>query len=209
MDSKDFRRAIFLVALIAVMILVGNKTGVTAQEGGEEGRGPSEPEQTLEERAVTVPGWPGLISVHPSAFEKRSTTGNLVFHNYYEIYNSSATESLVVAAPVYLPQGAKVNKVTMYYYDTNSEGYVRAYLTRVPLGGGLAGFQDLASLVSDTNTGYANFSDNIIAYETIDNATYSYLIDLYFSYPAATTSLRVTGFRIDYEYPSYLPTVMN
>lgn len=208
MNSKDLGRAILMVAIILVLILVADSTGVTAQEGGEDGQRPEETEQTQEERAETVSGGPGYISVNPIAFKQRTTEGELAYTNYYEIYNSSTTGILVVVAPVYLPQGAKVNKFTMYYYDSYPVGHVQAYLCRYPLSGGTAlGY--LASIPSNTNTGYANLSDSTIDIETIDNANYSYLIYIDFQYPAATTSLRATGFRIDYEYPSYLPTVMN
>lgn len=207
MNTKEFRRTIIMVVLIGALILVAVDKRVTAEEGGEDPIGHGESVGGEEPRVVTVPGGPGLISIHPSAFEQRTVTGKLAYYDADEIYNSLSDGDLYATAPVYLPNGAKVNKFTLYYYDDTTGGSVSAFLSRVPIGGG--SYQDLAITTSNTNTGYANVSDTTILIETIDNANYTYIIDLCFFSETISTSLRATGFRIDYEYPTYLPTVMN
>lgn len=206
MNSKELGRTILMVAVIGILILVAVDTRATAQEGGDETIGHGEAEQSTEALRAAVPGGPGLISIHPSEFVQRSTTGKLTYADSDEIYNSLTTGILGVHAPVNLPHGAIVNKFTFYYYDAYADGIIRAYLSAVPLSGG--GYIDLAVVASDTNTGYGNVSDSTIANKTIDNANYTYTIDVWFDYQSALTQLRVTGFRIDYEYPTYLPTIM-
>lgn len=207
MNLKVLVKSLLFLVMCTALILLAIDSQVTAQEGGEN---PTRHEESVggeELRAVTVPGGPGLISVHPSAFNQRSMTGKLAYYGADEIYNSLSDGDLYVSAPVYLPNGAKVNKFTLYYYDNTASGSVYAFLSRVPIGGG--DFEDLAQTISNTNTGYANVSDSEILIETIDNANYTYEIDLCFYYETINTSLRVTGLRIDYEYPTYLPTVLN
>jgi hypothetical protein len=77
MNSKELGRAILMVTLIGVLILLAVDSRVTAQEGGEEIIGHGETLEGEETRAVTVPGGPGFISIHPSAFVQKSTSGKL------------------------------------------------------------------------------------------------------------------------------------
>jgi len=97
-------------------------------------------------------------------------------------------------APVYLPQGATVTRVTFHWYDNStSNGLVRMQRTQF----GLDDFLEMAYAASSGSPGYGSSEDTSIAYDTIDNTQYAYWV--VWDIPA-TDQFRACGVVIEYSY---------
>jgi len=109
-------------------------------------------------------------------------------------YIAAATSGGLVA-PVHLPQGARVTRLTVYAYD-GSGSDMSVWLARLSMAtGGYA-------IVADINTagapGYASWTNTAIALPIIDNTTFAYHI---YAYSSAWDggNLRIMGARVTYE----------
>jgi hypothetical protein len=104
-----------------------------------------------------------------------------------------------------LPQGAVVDTLRMYYYDTSGSN-ATAYFTIYDLYGVIV---DEWS-VSSSGSGGNSFNDSAAINHTIDYSVYSYLINWR---PIVTGStLQLCGFRVFYEPPpfglAFLPSII-
>lgn len=210
MSRKNVAKTIIIMVVIGALILLAINSNAIAQEGGEEPTGHGETEADEETRTVvTVPGGPGFVSVIPHAFRPKYDGDEWVYLNNFELYNPAAVD-LWEVAPINLPHGAVVNKFVLYYFDDTTTGKLTAWLYRHPLNGAAAGSPTVLAIVDSITVtgGYADLSDTSIGNATIDNANYTYFIQV--KLPGNFSShLRLTGIRIDYGYPSYLPSIMN
>jgi hypothetical protein len=116
----------------------------------------------------------------------------------------------VYLAPVYLPQGSRVNAFRCTYYDKSAAKSGSAYLVRTKMGVN----EDLATTASVGSSGYTSTTDVNVANNIIDNSQYAYFV--YWVLPVSSTteppdSTDVLGvrMRIDYSPPNYayLPLV--
>ncbi|MCA9989416.1 MAG: hypothetical protein KDE29_00290 [Anaerolineales bacterium] len=121
-------------------------------------------------------------------------------------YVVSGDTSTVWNAAVWLPQGAVVDTLRMYYYDTSGNNSV-AWFTIYDLYGGIV---NEWSVSSSGNTGNGFFDTALINHE-IDYNTYSYLLN--WRPVASGSTLQLCGFRIFYEPPpfglNFLPTLLD
>jgi hypothetical protein len=102
----------------------------------------------------------------------------------------------VFNTPVWLPQGAKVTFLRLYYNDTSASNSV-AWLTVYNLYGVIV--EEWAA--SSTGNAGNGFNDSAAIDHTIDYATYSYVLNWR---PNTTgTSMQLCGFRIFYEPPPF------
>jgi hypothetical protein len=120
------------------------------------------------------------------------------------IYASDGSASAIFNAPVYLPQGAEVNNLRMYYNDTAVENCV-AWFTVYDDYGEVHEEWEISSS-GDSGTGYVTteaFS------HMVDYSLYSYVIN--WRPNELGTSMQVCGFLIYYVPPlgaTYLPAVL-
>jgi hypothetical protein len=122
-----------------------------------------------EARAVHSP-----ISIPPSAFVP-----------YYDTYdwaiirqtlkNRTALTTQYFVAPVYFPQGVVTTKVIFYAYRDDAASVISLVLSRAGRTGGLVG---MIALVADWTTGWSSINTTTIAYATVDNDLYSYVLRL-------------------------------
>lgn len=127
--------------------------------------------------------------------------------------NSSGSCTYVTAGDAFtvwnfappLPQGAEVDTLRMYYYDTSGSN-TTAWFTIYDLYGGIV---DEWSVSSSTNAGNS-FNDSAQINHTIDYSVYSYLIN--WRPVVSGSSMQLCGFRIFYTSPfsqEFLPAVIN
>ncbi len=108
------------------------------------------------------------------------------------IYNSSGSAIGVLNTPLQLPDGATVNTLRMYYYDTsdtNSNGWFTIY--------DLYGNLVEEFVVSSAGTPGNNFNDSAVINRVIDYSNYSYVLN--WRPNVAGSSMQLCGFRIFYE----------
>jgi hypothetical protein len=117
-----------------------------------------------------------------------NTTGGCIYaeNNAFDVFNT----------PIWLPQGATVNQLRMYYRDT-SDSNSTAWFTVYDLYGEIV---DEWSVSSSGNFGNG-FNDSPVIDHTIDYNSYSYLIN--WRPVVAGTTMQLCGFRIFYEPPPF------
>ncbi|NMC16027.1 MAG: hypothetical protein GYA40_05210 [Chloroflexi bacterium] len=203
MNRKELGKAIIMMVVIGVLILLAINSEAIAQEVGEEPTGHGMTESLEDKNTMEVAGGPGFISIHPAGLHVRTASSTWAFSDEFELYNTSSL-GIFASAPVYLPDGAVVNKVTFFYYDGTASYHTSAYLTRTMLSGQIG--NDMATIYS-SGSGYGYGSDTTIVDPTIDNQNYAYFVDIFI--PGDNLmNLRVTGLRIDYGYTTFVPTIM-
>lgn len=107
--------------------------------------------------------------------------------------------------PIWLPQGATVNQLRMYYNDTSASNST-AWFTVYNLYGVTV---DEWSVNSSGSSGLG-FNDSPVIDHKIDYNLYSYLLN--WRPVVAGTTMQLCGFRIFYEAPfgvQYLPYIEN
>jgi hypothetical protein len=98
-------------------------------------------------------------------------------------------------APVYLPNGATVNKVTFYWHDSSVAGDAWLTLIRYPF----SGYDEfMAEVYSSGNAGSGFSEDNTIDYAVIDNIGYSYF--LWVEIPDLLYTIYYNNVLIEYTY---------
>ena len=99
--------------------------------------------------------------------------------DYYNTYGSGGayivSGSGGMVAPVHLPHDAVVTEFRVYYYD-NSAGNLTVTLYRQ---GFNTSYYGMASVLSSGTPGYSSGVDTVINSATVDNTSYSYMVDAY------------------------------
>ena len=118
--------------------------------------------------------------------------------NYFNTYGMggayiSATGGNALVAPVHLPDGATVTKMTVYFNDSSTSD-MTVYFHRLSYTGG--GYFNLATVTSSGTAGYYTKTDTTISYATIDNTDGGYLIYAYST--AWDSNLKLMGVTITY-----------
>lgn len=196
---------LLVIALSILLIFTSIGIPVVAQEGVGEGTTTSSEDQALQVAGTNaaVPGGPGFIMVHPTAFVPFTSALEYSFSSGGYLYNPSSSPAYYEAA-VNLPHGAKITKVVVYYKD-ESPGNLRASLAVV--GMDTPGAWEMAVLSSEGSTaGFRVMEDTTITLDTVDNQSYAYWIEVYLP-GGYQTLLTLRGIRIDYSYPVNLPLI--
>lgn len=121
------------------------------------------------------------------------------------IYASSGNLNAVFNTPVYLPQGATVKYMRLYYNDTNASTNSTAWFTVYDLYGQLV-LEKSASSTGGSGTGYAT---TLELTHTVNYESYSYVVN--WRPNELGNDMQVCGFRIYYHTPPdvvYLPIVI-
>jgi hypothetical protein len=151
---------------------------------------------------------PGRVSLSSAAFTPFADDWQYQSHGRYLIHQGGGGASRAhYEAPAYLPQGAKVTKVTFWFNDdsTTANGYAR--LCRTDQTGN---YTDMAYVDSLYAGGYSSRADTTIDDPIINNSRYAYWV--YWDLPVSTgtgNNVWGTGVTIDYTVPMvYLPLAM-
>jgi len=204
MNTKFKLRSILLALVLCLLIIASANSWVSAQVGGDDGQELQNEPTTGGELTGTglVPGGPGFIMV--SAFDFQPLIPTFVWSvSGSGIINNGPVIEMV--AGLTLPHGATITKMTLYYRDFNMEKNLRILLMR---GDGLTEGLPLADMETfGTADAFRYLSITGFVDPKVDNQLYSYYLMVVF--PAASSSdIVLAQVRLDYDYPSYLPTVM-
>jgi hypothetical protein len=107
---------------------------------------------------------------------------------------SAVTGNDIFSLDLQLPQGARIDYLRLYYYDTsanNSTAWITTY-------DGSGGFTDLTSVSSTGNSGYGTSLSPLVEH-VVNNATRAYV----FNWRADQTgsTMRLCAFRVAYRLP--------
>jgi hypothetical protein len=149
-----------------------------------------------------VPGGPGYLMVHASAFIPGMST-TIYRLAGASLYNDTSPSALFYA-PVSLPQGATINRFVLFYLDNNDSNII-GRLSRTPHPGNVS--SDLATVSSSGASTTPTFAETTgITNPVVDNQSYGYYVWVFI--PANTSNnSAVNGFRIDYSFPTNLPLI--
>ncbi|MCJ7695018.1 MAG: hypothetical protein MUO40_06270 [Anaerolineaceae bacterium] len=195
-----------ILGLAVIMFMLSTNAVVIAQVGESENGLPGTISKATapEQRApMVVPGGPGHVMLTAFDFQPRSMDTQWAYADGLELYNPGIGQGIYIA-PVHLPDGATVKQVVLYYYDDVEEN-LNLSLSRSEAGGGI--IESMAVIIPTGTGGYSYDYDSIISYAQIDLANYSYYLGLLLK-GGAGDKLTLLQVRIDYDYPTFLPTVL-
>ena len=198
-------KTIFLTALITLIILATNSYA-TAQNIKEVQRMSPRLNQKMTEIRVESPvdsGGPGYISLPSFAFKPMDSSSLFGYLGIY-MFNPGSGDAYYVA-PVIMPHGASITQFLINYTDYSSQS-ITAELSRVNFSATSA---EIVAQVSSEGSGEGILSaTSTIMYPVIDQQNYMYYVLV--TIPGNNLNqLEFIGVRIDYGYPSFLPTVVN
>ena len=101
-------------------------------------------------------------------------------------------------APVQLPHGVTVTKVTSYWYDVDSED-IYCVLVRTNTTGSL---NNMAFVSSSGSAGDGSTVDTTIPYSSTDNSLYQYTLYMNIDANSPTSNLRFRFATIEFVYPT-------
>jgi hypothetical protein len=181
-----------LLATLGLVLALGSSIPMPRQVNAQSGMAaPSS-------AATAAQAGSGYISVAPGAFHPVSDDCDYI--NYgSSLYNGSGGCAYV--APVQLPQGATVTKVTAYWADYSSDQEANVFLNRVSHGD--VTDETLAWMESSGSSGDGSSEDTSISYATIDNSLYAY----YVWWGLPDVNLTGKSIVVEYTYSTSLPLV--
>jgi len=212
----NLRSIVLMLAL--VLILMSTNAVAIAQEGTDDQTIPPvtsrQPgiEGSAEERSVTIPGGPGFISIHPSQFLPKDSGTEYTFYFIKELYvqKTDPTHANVeFLAPIDLPHFAKISQLIVYFFDDNvvDDGYnLSVSLNRCDFGS--AKCSVLGTATSNGLRGYGYVMTSTFLDEPVDRQLYNYVLHLIIP-GGFLDSLTLVNLRVDFNYPTYFPTVRN
>jgi len=211
----NLRSIVLLLAVI--LILMSTNAVAIAQEGTEDQSTTTDRSSRNatgtddQERGVTIPGGPGFISIHPSQFLPKKSSIEYDFYFIKELFvpGSDLTHAPVeFLAPVDLPHQATITQLIVYFFDDNvtDDGFnLSVSLNRCDFGS--AECSEMGEVTSTGVRGYGyvvhNFSNL-----PIDRQLYNYVLHLVIP-GGFGESLTLVNLRLDFDYPTYFPTVRN
>lgn len=122
--------------------------------------------------APAAVGYPSPISIHPSAFLPERDTVDYQ-RTPANLWKLTTLGSAMFYAPVILPHGSTITKLTLFGYRDDSEAYLDLYLGRITNAGSN---YEMALISADWTNGSGSGYDDTILYSTIDNSSYSYYL---------------------------------
>ncbi len=141
----------------------------------------------------------GKMSIPAAAFVPDGDpqlVGDWVNEGYY-IANNDDVYTAIFSAPVQLPDGVTIIRVTSYWYDTGQTD-IAVGLRR---GNQSVLAQHMTNVNSYASPGYGSTISTIIDYATIDNA-YQYFIIVWMPPSVDTALYRLQYLVLEYNYPS-------
>lgn len=201
--KKMFRPLIVVLAIVLIFSSVGIPVG--AQEDIGNGILPPGGEQLEGNSVNVVPGGPGFIMIHPTAFIPLTTAGEWAFGLGGYLYNPGASSTFYVTE-VNLPHGATINKIVLYYLDNSVENINLLLVKFGPEDSSTAAIGYIVT--AGTNLNPMVLEDTSIDMNVIDNQSYGYTLQVGLAGGQGST-MQLRGVRIDYSYPVNLPLVTN
>ena len=134
----------------------------------------------------------GYLSISPTALSAEED-GEDYFKRHYLQLN---TGSGFFDAPVQLPDGAVITKMTFYFLD-NIAGYTEAILSRTEHSNNAVSRMANPDASSDSSS-WQTLVDSSINNARIDNNEYAYHVEVFLSVPS--TFLKAGGIVIEYDY---------
>ena len=199
-----FKPLVVVLAIVLIFTSVGIPVG--AQGSIEDETTYQGEDQTLQGAGINaaIPGGPGFIMVHPSAFIPMDSTMQYSLTGGGALYNPGTINSYYEAA-VNLPHGAKVTKVVVYYLDNSSTYDI--WVAFAAIGMDIPNLSIMGYLTSTgADTTNRVMEDTTITPDTIDNQSIAYWIEV--GLPGdQLADLRIRGVRIDYNYAVDLPLI--
>ena len=208
-----------IVLLLAVMLILMSTNAVAiAQEGTDDQTNPPETsrrtgiEGSTEERGVTIPGGPGFISIHPSQFLPKDSNTEYGFYIIKELYGPKTDlthTDVEFLAPIDLPHQATITQLIIYFFDDNdtNDGYnISVSLNQCDFGSAVCSL--MGSVTSTGLKGYGYVTTSTFANPLIDRQLYNYVLHLIIP-GGFGENLSLVNLRVDYSYPTYMPTVRN
>ena len=133
--------------------------------------------------------YPKPLAIPTSAFVPQLDTQDWEILQIY-VRNRSILTQQNYYAPVYLPDGVTVNKLTLYGNRDDAAAAMSIILRRnLRVGGG----ETMAEVIADWTTGYSSKSNETIDYPVIDNENYDYSLKLLLDPNDAVTDVMLTG----------------
>jgi len=126
---------------------------------------------------------------HPMDYDAQFVMGN------GELYALGTSPSGLFAAPVYLPQGARITKIEVRARNNGGENFSVVLWRRNMYANIL---QNMAAvLVTNTGGAWQSFTDSTIVHWTVNNSGYGYYIVITFG-DALGPDYQIEGVKIDY-----------
>jgi len=139
----------------------------------------------------------GYVSVPAAAFVSYDSAMHWALDPY--LRNLASPIVVLFRAPVQLPHGATVEKLTCYWYDYNATYDVYMCLRRYNMS---YYAEYLAAMVSTGQAGDGSSYDNTIDYATVDNSHYAYIMEVIIWPTPDGNNLKFKYAVIEYTLPS-------
>lgn len=110
------------------------------------------------------------------------------------IYLSSGNSNVIVNLPLDLPDGARIDYLRLYYYDTSAENS-SAWIT---IYDGQGGLDDVTSVASTGNSGYGT-TPSVLVEHVVNSEDYSYVLN--WRPKVIGNTMRLCGLRVAYRLP--------
>ena len=194
----SFRTFITIAAVL--LLLFSTNAFAFAQQPGD-----TEPPEVEGGAVNVVPGGPGFVSIPARAFKPQDEGGAWFYFNG-DLAMDTDSSTGRFDAPLYIPNGATITKLVVYYLDLSYDVDLTVFLFRKPLAGSLE--EELARVHSWFDDGYGYYTDDTISYPVIDMQNYVYSVQVFFPSPYTLgDNLRLVGVRVDYGYDTYLSLI--
>jgi hypothetical protein len=216
MKKQWFKMAVLVVGFVMVLGFLGlallDSPDAAADDVTELWLSPEEPPPGLSVAALSPPDIPDFDPHRPdessellSNIVSQRITGNVLrpsssitgFAPSGGCIYATSNAQINFNTPLYLPQGAEIRQVRMYFYDASSEYNSLGWLLVHDLYGTLVYFWQVTST---GNFGHS-FNDTAIIGHTVDYNLFSY--SLIWRPVITGDSMRLCGFRIFYEPPPF------
>ena len=188
-----------LLLALAVLFLLGKDLLDTHQVGAREVSAASEQALSLTNSAIAAGGY---LSIPAAAFHPKAPGYN--YANFGSaLYGDSPG---LFIAPLYLPHGAQLTRISFFWNDTDSDSGADGGIT--VMRSGFFGVESLMAVLTTTGSGQDSTTTTTIDHATINNSQYQYYIQA--DLPDWGASGRVTLFCvvIEYNFPVYMPIVV-
>jgi hypothetical protein len=170
-------------------------------------------EAALAAPAAVVPGGPGYVMIPAAAFIP-SSPDTIYRFSSFDLAVPSGSETGFFFAPVYLPQGARLTGMTMFYIDNANDGnkmivrMERKTLPSTSSDPSLNPEQVILSVDSVSAGFYRSDTTPDPNRDVVDNSQYKYWLYLTLNAaPSASSHLLFQAVRIDYSFNTVLPLI--
>ena len=142
-----------------------------------------------------APGYPKPLSIHPSAFMPSYDTYAWRYTDS-TLRNNAVLTAQYFYAPVYLPQGARVTKLTLFGYREDILADLILQLFRVTAVGTQT---EMAVVIADWEADFSSKYDDTIVNPVVDNENYSYMLKVEINPNDADSDVMLSKAQIDWQ----------